>query len=100
MIDLDPYYAQIEDVCKQFDVKRLELFGSSARADAYSGSDIDLLVEFNDLYSRGISDRYFGLIDALTSVFERPVDLVEVNAVQNPYFKESIEKDRRLIYEQ
>ena len=86
MIDINPYTRQIEAACKRFDVKRLELFGSRAREEGSLDSDVDLLVEFNNLHSRGISDRYFGLIDALTSIFERPVDLVEISAIRNPYF--------------
>ena len=100
MLDLSHYYQDIEAACQRFDVKRLEVFGSGAREDFVSESDVDLLVEFNQLYSKGISDRYFGLLDELISIFKRPVDLVEVSAIQNPYFKKSIENGKRVVYEQ
>jgi len=31
-------------------------------------------------------------------LFSRDVDLIEIRAVSNPYFLESINQDRRLIY--
>lgn len=100
MLDLKQYYSDIEAACKRFDVRRLEVFGSGAREDFAIQSDVDLLVEFNQLYSKGISDRYFGLLNELNSILKRPVDLVEISAIQNPYFRQSIENDKRVVYEQ
>ncbi len=79
-------------------MKRLELFGSSVRDDFGEASDVDVLVEFNDLHKPGISDRYFGLAETLAALFERRVDLVEISAVKNPYFRESINRNRVVVY--
>jgi uncharacterized protein len=85
-------------LCRQFAVKRLELFGSASdeRFDS-QGSDLDFLVVF-DPSAAARADRYFGLLEALESLFSRSVDLVELEAIRNPYFRESIEKSRTLLY--
>ncbi len=98
MLDTQRIYPEIEAACKRFDVKRLELFGSSVRDDFGEASDVDVLVEFNDLHKPGISDRYFGLAETLAVIFKRRVDLVEISAVKNPYFRESINRNRVVVY--
>lgn len=60
------------ELAKQFGVKSLSLFGSVARAEATSTSDVDLIVEFN----RPVG--YFGLFalqDYLEKLLDCPVDL-------------------------
>ena len=60
------------EMAKQFGVKSLLLFGSVARDEATSISDVDLLVEFN----RPVG--YFGLFalqDYLEKLLGCPVDL-------------------------
>lgn len=86
-------------LCRRFRVRRLELFGSAARGgfDPES-SDIDFLVEFHELGDDEYADTYFGLLEELTRLFERDVDLVMVSAVRNPYLRESIERSRTLLY--
>lgn len=40
----------------------------------------------------------FGLPDALTALFDKPVDLVAISAVKNPFFLRGIEPTRTLLY--
>jgi predicted nucleotidyltransferase len=77
----------------------LEVFGSAA-TDAFrqETSDLDFLVEFEQPTGPGYADRYFGLLEALEALFGRPVDLVVASAIKNPYFRESINKTRALLY--
>ena len=53
--------------CQEFNVKRLDLFGSLARGEGTAESDVDLLVEFEetDLYP---SKRFFGFLHHLEDV--------------------------------
>ena len=89
----------IEQLCKRFNVQRFELFGSVARNDFDPArSDIDFLVEFNETGVKNYADCYFGLLEALETLFDRPVELVVISSVKNPYFIESIEKNRILLY--
>ena len=83
---------------KKYDAKLLELIGSAARDALKEDSDIDFLVEFNDIRNPGISGRYFDLIGALEELLCRKVDLVDINAIKSLYFMESINRNRLLIY--
>src|SRR6266508_152566 len=74
------------ELTKEFGVKSLLLFGSVARNEATSTSDVDLLVEF----SRPVG--YFGLFalqDYLEKLLGCPVDLGTPNSLK-PYIKERI----------
>jgi predicted nucleotidyltransferase len=86
---------ELDEICHRRQVHRLELFGSAARDDFTSSSDLDFLVEFVPSPSL---DNYLGLRDDLQSLFGRPVDLVMPKAVRNPYVRASIERDRQLLY--
>lgn len=91
--------AAVAELCQRLGVTRLELFGSAARADFDAArSDIDFLVEFDDDPRYPVLQTFFGLKEALEALFERPVDLVSVNAVENPYIRASIDSSRQLVY--
>jgi predicted nucleotidyltransferase len=83
---------------ERFGVQRLTLFGSAATArfDPAS-SDLDFLVEF-DANPAGLADRYFGLLEALEVLFQRPVDLVETRAITNEYFRAGVARASELLY--
>ncbi len=65
---------------KSFGVKRIGLFGSFARGEQTTKSDIDLLVEFN----QGLKtfDNYMDLKFYLEDLFGRKVDLVVAEAIK------------------
>jgi predicted nucleotidyltransferase len=89
----------IERLCRRFRVRRLELFGSGAGVEFDPAtSDLDFLVEFEELEAGEHADAYFGLLEGLESLFRRRVDLVMVSAVKNPYFLEGIARSRTLLY--
>ncbi len=91
--------SELEQFCKRFRVKRLDLFGSAATGDFKSEtSDLDFLVEFQPLRPNERADAYFGLLFALEDLFQRKIDLVEIGAVQNPYFLRSANQSRTLLY--
>ena len=89
----------IEGLCRRFRVRRLELFGSAAAGvfDPQS-SDLDFLVEFDELRPSEYADAYFGLLEELQRLFRRDVDLVVARSVRNPYLIESIQRSRTLLY--
>jgi len=55
-------------------------------------------VEFAPLTGPGYADRYFGLLESLEALFGRPVDLVVASTVKNPYFRQSLDTTRTLLY--
>ncbi|HEX5042979.1 MAG TPA: nucleotidyltransferase domain-containing protein [Candidatus Polarisedimenticolaceae bacterium] len=89
----------LEELCRRFQVRRLELFGS-ASGEGFNpqSSDLDFLVEFEDPPASGYADAYFGLAESLRELFHRDIDLVVLSAIRNPYFLESIERSRTLLY--
>jgi len=73
-------------------VERAVLFGSAAQAGAAEAPrDLDILVELGGP-ATGRAARYFALQRALEQASDLPVDLVEDEAVGNPYFRDEIEQ--------
>ena len=70
---------------RRFGVRSLGLFGSAARDQATTASDLDFLVELEN----PTFDTYMGLMELLEGLFERPVDLVLANTLK-PRLRESI----------
>ena len=93
------HIGEIVALCRRYQVRRLELFGSAAgdRFDPQR-SDVDFLVEFMPLAEGQYADAYFGLRESLESLLSRPVDLVMTRAIRNPYFLEAIEPARMVLY--
>jgi len=90
---------QIAELCREYRVRRLALFGSALRGDFDpKHSDIDFVVEFEPLPPGIYADTYFGLIDALEHLLQRSVDLVESGSVRNPYFRQEIEANQETVY--
>ena len=91
---------QISELCKKFNVSKLEVFGSAARMDDFvqGQSDIDFAVEFARPRKMAPLDEFFGFKDELSKVLNQDVDLVELGAVKNPYVRQSIDKDRELVF--
>ena len=44
------------------------------------------------------ADAYFGLLESLERLVQRPVDLVVATAITNPYFRQSIDETKTLVY--
>ena len=88
-------------LCQRFHVSSLDVFGSAetSRFDPCR-SDIDFVVEFSPLPSSGRADAYFGLHDALQTLFKRDVDLITEQSIKNPYLRRSIDQTRHRIFSQ
>jgi predicted nucleotidyltransferase len=61
-------------------------------------SDVDLIVSFKEMELLRYADNYFDFKFSLENILQRPVDLLEEKAIRNPYFKQSIDKQKKLIY--
>lgn len=90
----------IAELCTRFRVLRLELFGSAIAVSNFDQekSDLDFLVEFLPLNEGEYADSYFGLLEALEDLFHRHIDLVMTRAIKNPYFLESVNRHRKVLY--
>jgi predicted nucleotidyltransferase len=100
MLDLlQQHRDAISELCRRFKVQSLQAFGSAARGDFNPAtSDLDFLVEFQDIQWDDASAPYFGLLHGLEDLLGRKVDLVERNAVENPYFLKVADQHRDLLY--
>lgn len=89
----------LEQLCRQYGVRRLELFGSALCDENFAkNSDLDFLVEFLPLQWGQKADAYFGLLEALEALFGRSIDLVVAKAIRNPYFRAVVDQTRELLY--
>lgn len=96
---VDEHSEELAALARRYGVARLELFGSAASGEFDpETSDLDFLVEFQNPGPEGKFDDYFGLLDELTTLFGRHVDLISMHAIKNPYFLKSVNETRRPIY--
>jgi predicted nucleotidyltransferase len=75
------------NVKDRFGVKNIGIFGSFARGEEHSDSDLDVLVDFEE--GKKTFDNYMDLKFYLEELFGRKVDLVTVNALR-PRLKTAI----------
>lgn len=97
---IEKNYEVLKSLCVRYRVRRLELFGSAMTGNNFDPerSDLDFLVEFLPLKEGEYADAYFGLLEAIENLLHRHVDLVMTGAIKNPYFLESINKSRKVLY--
>lgn len=90
---------EVEALCRGLGVRRLDLFGSAAGVGFdVASSDIDVLVEFDVGPEFDYFDTYFSLKEGLERIFSRPVDVVSITSVRNPYFREQVMATREKLY--
>jgi predicted nucleotidyltransferase len=97
--EIQQHRKEIEALSRRYGVLRLEVFGSAVTGGYRpNSSDLDFLVEFESQSTVGYADRYFGLLEGLEALFKRPVDLVVTSAIRNPYFRQSVQRTKALLY--
>ncbi len=94
-------HKELKEICAMLKVKKLYAFGSVVTDDNFrENSDIDFLISFKDNISlEEYTENYFQLHYKLRELFKREVDIVTERSLSNPYFIESINKNKVLIYE-
>lgn len=94
--DVEVDEAKLADLCRRYEVRELSLFGSAARGEMRSDSDIDLLVEFLPNADVGLVE-HAGLMLDPARLLGRKVDLVSKNGLK-PRIRSSVLRDARLVY--
>ena len=90
----------IRQICRMYGVKRLYIFGSVVSEKFGKDSDIDFLISFSDdLSIEDYTNNYFSLHYKLRDLLQREIDLVTERTLSNPYFIESINSSKELIYQ-
>ncbi len=93
---ISEHLTELTALCRQYHVRRLELFGSAAREDFDpSRSDVDFLLEFEP--GQGSWNLQFELQGKLEALYGRKVDLV-AGEIRNPYIRKTIDEDRQIVY--
>jgi predicted nucleotidyltransferase len=101
MMALEQYKNGLQHVLqKNIAVKKFYLFGSALTPyfDETS-SDIDVLVETEDLPPEEKGEQLLILWDDLENLFARRVDLLTENSLRNPFLTKEIQQTRQLIYD-
>ena len=88
----------LREACNQFQVKALYAFGSILTQKFLSESDLDFAVVFDREGPAGAYEQYFGFKERLEEIFGREVDLVTYNSIQNPFFKEEVDRTKKALY--
>ncbi|HWE96289.1 MAG TPA: nucleotidyltransferase family protein [Tepidisphaeraceae bacterium] len=88
---------QIIEFCRRWKVREFSLFGSAVRDDFGPESDVDVLVRFERDAPWSLFD-FVTMRDELADLFGRDVDLVEEESLRNPFRRETVLRDKRVIY--
>lgn len=86
----------LHSIWKKYNLKKVYLFGSYARNEQKPTSDIDFLIEHENIFS------LFDLINLqldLEKELKIDVDLISNNSISK-FLKDSINRDKILIYSQ
>jgi predicted nucleotidyltransferase len=86
---------RLADLCRDYHVRRLALFGSVLRDDFGPQSDIDMLIEFEPGHTPGLA--FFRLQAELSDLLGREVDL-NTEQCLSPQFRREVEHDARNVY--
>ena len=91
---------RLKEICRNYSIKELAIFGSAMRSDFNSESDIDLLIEFEPDTRISLFD-IVDLKKEFEEVFGRAVDIVSKNAIKrsrNHLRKKNILENYKVVY--
>lgn len=87
----------LQDILKQFSVKKAILFGSYAKNTPTSKSDIDIVI---DSEGKLLNINFYGLLEELVQSLEKNIDLFEISEIQkDSNLYNDILKEGVIIYE-
>ena len=90
---------ELQALCRRYHVASLAVFGSAlTSAFVPALSDLDFVVRFTPMDPIAHADAYLGLLTSLERLFDRPIDLVEDDAVRNRYLRREIDGTRQVVY--
>jgi uncharacterized protein len=88
---------QVAAFCRKWRITEFALFGSVLRDDFRPDSDVDVLVSFERDAPWSLWD-LLDMQDELAALFGRRVDLVEREALRNPFRRQEILSTRQVIH--
>lgn len=99
--EIESKKAEITEICRRHGVRRLDLFGSAARATDFdpASSDADFLVDFQRPLPADMLDCFMGLKFDLADALGRDVDLAGMNVTRNKRMQALIDRSRETVYD-
>jgi len=88
---------KVSEIASSYKILELYIFGSALRQDFTDKSDIDLLIKL----SKDSGYSIFELIEIKSKfekLFNRKIDLVEIDGLKNPFRRAEILKTAKKIY--
>jgi len=98
MHQLSAHIEAINKLCSIYGVNHLYAFGSVLTDNYNPQSDIDLIVDFLPINSLDYADNYYDFKFSLERILNRKVDLLEENAIKNPFFLEVVNDKKQILY--
>ena len=95
--DIDIPDSRLAELCRKWKVREFSLFGSILREDFSPLSDVDVLVSFDPAAPWSLWD-LMEMKEQLEALFGRSVDLVEKEALRNPWRKRRILNSYEVVY--
>jgi uncharacterized protein len=95
---LQTFMPLIVQLCESHKVQNLYAFGSVLTDKFHSESDIDLIVDFGAMPVEDYADNYFDFKFSLQDILQRKIDLLEDKAIKNPYFRNTVNAQKQLVY--
>lgn len=89
---------ELKKLCTIYNVVKMYAFGSVCTDKFNDQSDVDLLISFDNLSIEQYTDNYFDLHEKLEQLLNRKIDLLTEKSLSNPYFIQSINQTKQLIY--
>jgi len=87
-------------LCLDLGVERLLLFGSAIRErTVVDVGDLDFVVPFKPMPPVEYIRNCFRVAEQLQALLQAPVDLVELDSIKHPYFKEEADETKVAVYE-
>lgn len=87
----------LQDILRDFAVKKAILFGSYAKNLATSTSDIDLVI---DSEGKLLNINFYGLLEDLVQKLQKDIDLFEISEIhEDSRIYQDIQKEGVVVYE-
>ena len=89
---------ELKQLCREFNVKELYLFGSAVSGNFSPDSDLDFIVNFDRTGYAGAFNQFIDFKQQLEQIYGRPVDLYHQKKFRNPIFQQEVDRSKELVY--
>jgi predicted nucleotidyltransferase len=89
---------EIKEICKNYRVNAVYVFGSVLTENFSDHSDIDLVVDFERNDFHGSFDQFMDFKTDMEGLLQRRVDLISRKTIRNEILRNEIDSSKVLIY--